>query len=379
MNNRIFLIDHQSFNSLAAYDRCMIEGIDDFEFFFFGNENNKDRPDKKNVHYYPVFRYNRYKNNILRGLSYVMSLLIIMYYGIRIRPLAIHLQWIRVWIADWTMIKIFKNCLKSKFVFTVHNLLPRNNKPQNRKHFTTLYHFADLLIAHTETTKKDLIEDFNVDPNKITVMPHGLLEVPVSDEELEESKNKYENLYGFGDKLIFAALGAQSSYKGTDLAIEAWRNNSDLVNNKNLVLLVAGKNIDLQFPKELPENIILISEMISNPDFKYLLRRTDVMVLPYRIIDQSGLLLSLIMERKPYCSTQVGELTKPFEIADVGWIIPEITSESIADTILKIAENPESIATKKANEEGWTRLQREYSWQRSNEILSDAYQKLMGA
>lgn len=376
MNKRIFLIDPQSVNSLATYDKCMIENIKNFEFFFFGNADFNEKPLNHNVRFYPVFTYTQHRNKILKGISYIFSLSLIFLHGLQIRPAIIHLQWIRIWKADWLMLKFFKKILGSKIIFTVHNILPRKRNKNCETHFKKLYNFADLLVAHTETTKRNLEKTFDIVPEKIIVMPHGVINMKVSEKDLLDSKEKFEKEYHFENKIIFGALGVQGYYKGTDLLIDAWENTEELKRNKNIILLIAGKNACSRHCAELSDNVIVLSELLSNPDFLYLMRRTDVMVLPYREIDQSGVLLSLINEHKPYCSTNVGELQRPFEIAEVGWKIPDISSISIAGILKQIVKEPASITIRKQNNKGWEKINDEYSWRKSNIILAEAYESL---
>lgn len=382
MKKRIFIVDHQSYNSLALYDRSMIQDIRDFDFYFFGNYKNQYLPKNENVRFFPVFKYNKHSNIAAKVFSYIRSLLTICFYGIKLRPSIIHLQWIRIWKFEWNMIRFFHGVLKAKTVFTVHNILPHNsliskNIKKLKSRYGKLYRYCDRLIVHTETSKKELIREFDIPADKIVVMPHGVIELPISDNEIKESAERLEKEHKFGDKLIFAALGAQSYYKGPDLLVEAWLNNPELRDNKNLILLIAGRPIDSVYPENLPDNVVIISETVSNPDFKYLMRRSDVIVLPYRAIDQSGLLLTLIMDSKPYCCTPVGELCKPIEKERIGWVIPRIDAEAIEETLLKILKDPAVIKEIQDKKESWERLQQDYSWTRSNRILDKLYNSLI--
>ena len=377
MSKIVYVIDPQSVNSLAAYDRCMLDGITDLSIHFFGNSGYNDGPLHANVKFTPVFRYGKFNNSVLKGISYLWSLLVIICYAIFERPAIAHFQWIRVWVLDWMLIQLLKKCIDTKIVFTVHNILPRKRGKNTYSRFKRLYNFADILIAHTETSKLDLETQFMLPANKIVIMPHGLIEMRVAEEKLIESEKRINEKYNLRGKTIFGALGVQSPYKGTDILIEAWTGNSVLSQRDDIILLIAGKPSDLIIPEILPKNIIVMAELLSNSDFKYLLQRTDVMLLPYRAIEQSGVLLSLIHEMKPYCCTNVGELTKPFETADVGWIIPEVTDMAISEVLEKIVNDKSIIEEKKNNVQGWRALQHIYSWNNSNRILRSIYINLL--
>lgn len=377
MKNIIYIIDPQSVNSLANYDWHMIENIIDVEIHFFGNTRYNGKDFKQNVKFTPIYKYSKYSNPVLKAISYFISLIKIFFWGIRERPKAFHMQWIRVWILDWLFIRCFKSILKTQFIFTVHNILPRNRNRKTFYHFKKLYHFSDRLVVHTETTKNDLEKKFNVSSSIIIVMPHGLLEMNISEVELKDAEQTLNEKYKFSDKIVFGALGVQSPYKGTDLLIDAWIKSKELSTSTHSILLIAGKSSGINIPDNLPNNIVIISRLLSNAEFKYLLNRTDVMVLPYREIDQSGVLLSLINEEKPYCCTRAGELSRPIEQEDIGWIIEKCDEKSIAKVLTEINNNSSSITDKKNCSEGWKNLKDKYSWKRSNEILRHLYLDLL--
>lgn len=373
MDKCIFVIDPQSVNSLARYDYCMLEKVLKPKIFFFGNKAYNDDEFNPNVRFFPIFTYTNYKNCFFKGLSYTLSLIVILIYAFRYRPAAFHMQWIRLWEIDWLFIRTLINIIGCKLIFTVHNILPRKCNAKIERRYSALYHRANKLIAHTETSKNAIIQKFSVSELNIIVMPHGILEMKVNPYELKVTEFNLEQKYKFGNKLIFSSLGVQSKYKGTDLLLKAWCSSPILMKDDNKILLIAGKPSDIDFPKSLPKNVIIIPRLLSNAEFKWLLRRTDVMVLPYRAIDQSGVLLSLIQYRKPYCATNVGELQLPLNHADVGWKIDKITAVSISKVLEKIVLNPDEIVKKKNNVHGWMELLEMNSWENSNRILSELY------
>lgn len=134
MKKIIYIIDPQSVSSLAAYDRNMLGDIKDIDIHFFGNEGYNDEPFNPNVKFYPVFKYGKYTNPLLKGVSYLWSLIIIIFHALDDRPTAAHLQWIRQWYMDWSMILLMKS-IGIKIIFTVHNILPRKRKKNTYKRF----------------------------------------------------------------------------------------------------------------------------------------------------------------------------------------------------------------------------------------------------
>ena len=83
---------------------------------------------------------------------------------------------------------------------------------------------------------------------------------------------------------------------------------------------------------------------------------TDVFLLPYKRISQSGILLSALELSIPFIVTNVGGLAEPLKIADVGWKIECCTPDAIAEVLMKLVENPYELKIKKEKTEDWERV-----------------------
>lgn len=375
--NIIYLIDPQSVNSLGVYDYEMIHGITDYKIHFWGNQDYNHRPFNTNVQFTPLFKYGRFTNPVLKGISYVLSILSIILHAFVERPKIIHIQWIRIFPIDYGMIRLLQFFLGTKIIFTVHNILPHNHGKKSLLQYNKFYHTCDCLISHTKKCKQDLVKQFNIQADKITIMPHGCLCMDISAEDILHERKKFISEYHINGKIIISALGVQSPYKGTDLLLEAWTSNPELYDNDKICLIIAGKSSGIIYPDKLPKNVITISRILSNEEFEMIMQLTDVAILPYRAIEQSGVLLTLIQKGIPYCCTQVGELAYPIQIADIGWIIKDVSSKCINETLIKVISSPEIIKQKKSNLLGWNKIRDMYSWETSNKILQKTYSELL--
>ena len=97
---------------------------------------------------------------------------------------------------------------KIPYLVTIHDLIfkrfPRNYRTLDRKIYNTKYKYAvkhsDLVIAISEQTKKDIIEFYNIDPNKIKVIYqscHKNFRIEYSNQELNLVKEKFNLPEGF--------------------------------------------------------------------------------------------------------------------------------------------------------------------------------------
>lgn len=110
------------------------------------------------------------------------------------------------------------------------------------------------------------------------------------------------------------------------------------------------------------DNVFVCDNYISNIDFQAYLEITDVLLLPYIKISQSGVLLSAIGSKIPFLVTNVGGLSEPLSVADVGWCIGEATIDNLKKKMMEIITNPNEVEIKKNNTLGWKLVQDYYNW-----------------
>lgn len=374
MKPTVFFIDPQGQSgSLGKYDYELLSRVKNCNLYYFGGKTF-DYNLSNNCKCYLWFNYSSYGNTIIKGLSYIFTMIRILVLIIAVRPKVVHMQWIRLPFFDYLYYIFIKKFFKTRIVYTVHNLLPHKIKKGDFTTYKKFYELSDNLIVHTNTAKSELSVKFKIDTKKIHVAPHGPLKFEESEEIINNEVANIDLKYNLKNKVVFSILGTQSEYKGTDLLVKAWLDSKKLRSNPHIVLVVAGKNADCFVKSNHNSNIISIDGLLSDLTFNALIRRSDVIILPYRRIEQSGVLLSFISEHVPYCTTDIGELSIPIKQENIGWIIPEVSSESIRETIEYIMDDPEGIKDKAHNIHGWQCVCKYYDWDKSAKVTEDIYQ-----
>lgn len=366
----MFYIDPQSYSNLAMYDYELLSRMQRQDIVYCCSRKY-DYREMPHVEMRPLFRYNDYRHPLLKALSYTLSMLQILWLCWMRRPRVIHVQWIRLWAVDMFVYRLIRRTTGCRIVYTAHNSLPHNAAPADRDHYLQLYRMVDHIIVHTATSRQTLMQQFGIDGSKLTVAPHGCLQPDTTQAETDACREQLLTDYPrLQHGVIFALLGVQSPYKGTDLLLRAWTESS-LANNPDVTLLVAGKQTPL-YQGPTTDNMVLINRRLDNCEFHTLLLMTDVLVMPYRAIDQSGLLLSAVATRTPFAVTPIGELTAPLTVGNVGWTIDNPDATSIARLLEQIAAHPETIQQRKNNTD-WAQVQQLYSWDTSAQITNDIY------
>lgn len=371
---RIIYINPQSMRNLAIYDYSLLSNID-ADIHYIGSTYYDYKPLPSHVHFHRYFSYNSLTHNWSKALSYILSYLRVLVLVLRLKPATIHIQWLRFPSFDVRFLGLVKRLAHCNLVFTAHNVLPHDTGERHKKNYLRWYQLLDHIIVHAKVTKEEFLSQFPEIPGqKIAVISHGILEMEIDQKALAEKAPEFEHHYQLEGQMVFSSLGYQYYYKGVDLLAEVWATTPTLRDSKNCKLLFVGKNKGVDFSVvEGIDNVMVEDRLVSNEEFHYLLSNTDVYVLPYRDISQSGVLLTAISEEIPVLVTNVGGLTEPFEVASIGWILPTADKELLREVLLHLAENPEEAQRIKKNQKNWSKVQEYYSWNRIGKLTQQLY------
>lgn len=259
--------------------------------------------------------YNTSIGKLLRVIEYILNLiyLTILVYCDKVR--VIHIQWlpliqlINSKYIELCFIKIWK-IKKVKIVYTVHNILPHDTGNKYYQTYLKVYNICDELICHTQKTANNLKDDFSIDFTKINIIPHGPLFV--SPDEINQNIARAK--LNLPDKKIVLFLGFLRPYKGVDFLLDSWRIlcEKGLIDDSLLVIVGEGKetyksSIEKLIDKyKLQDCTLTRFNFVSAEDVLLYHYAADLVVFPYKDIDQSGALYTAMATKKPIIATNVG-------------------------------------------------------------------------
>jgi glycosyltransferase involved in cell wall biosynthesis len=201
----------------------------------------------------------------------------------------VHFQWLSVQQLDGRLLPRGK-----PLVLTAHDVLPREPRPGQREAQRRLYERFDAIVAHSAHGRSRLIDELGVDAARVHVIPHGafahLAEAP-------ERPPPFQT-----DKRVVLFFGLLRPYKGIDVLLEAWRGIDDAE------LWIAGMpRMDIaELRAAAPANVRFVPRFITDTQLPPYFRRADLVVLPYREIEQSGVLFTALAFGKPLLLSDVG-------------------------------------------------------------------------
>lgn len=215
------------------------------------------------------------------------------------KPDILHFQWLPL-VEISTVERLFLKILrfvapKTRFLLTIHNIYPHDSsegyKQVYRERFSKVSPFFDKFIVHLETTKNGFCSAFGISAERVKVIHHGVLK-PKGHDSVRSKR---------GNVLRLIMYGNQSTYKGTDVFVNAMTLLPQEYKDK-VHAMVVGKTYS-DYLKELKEkkenaNIEFIPEFVSDEDLYKYIADSDIIVLPYREISQSGVLLLALSTKR---------------------------------------------------------------------------------
>jgi glycosyltransferase involved in cell wall biosynthesis len=262
----------------------------------------------------------------------------------------LHYQWLRVEDLDaWLLPRARPR------VLTAHDVLARDPRWGQHAAQRRLYHRMDAVVVHSHHGARRLQDEVGLDPETIHVIPHGafehLVEVapgPLPPElgvDLEVGAGTVSERAQRPPVVLF--FGLLRPYKGVDDLLEAW---SQAERPAGAELWIVGEplGVDVERLKARADRSVRWAlRYISTPEAVAVLRRADLITLPYREIDQSGVLFTALAFGVPLLLTAVGGFP---EIAGTGAaaLVPPRDPAALAAALTDLLNAPERLSAMSA-------------------------------
>lgn len=139
-----------------------------------------------------------------------------------------------------------------------------------------------------------------------------------------------------------------------------------------------GKNSGVDYTNiTKANNILLIDRYFTEEEHMSLFYATDVLLLPYRQISQSGVLLTALSFKLPAIVSNIGGLAETMEEANIGWVMDAVNDKALRDIMEYLYDHSEEIERVKNNGKEWDKIIKYYSWQDIGKETCKLYQTLI--
>jgi glycosyltransferase involved in cell wall biosynthesis len=274
---------------------------------------------------------------LLKGCLHFISYFRLMALLRRIRPDVIHFQWAPLPIIDLLFLPWLRRL--APLVLTVHDSSPFNNNPSARLQRLGAFRIMrafDQLIVHTEKARQAL-QARGLRASRITRIAHGVLG---AGPQVASTPAKTE---GVMTVLLFGKL---KPYKGADLLIRALAALPEPQRSRCRLQIVGKAEMDVEPLKTLAQELKVDScirwdlRFVDDAELAGIFANSDVVAMPYREIDASGVLMVALSIGRPILASRIGLFAELLEDGTHGLLVAPENPDALADAISRLLDNP---------------------------------------
>jgi glycosyltransferase involved in cell wall biosynthesis len=274
----------------------------------------------------------------------------------------VHLQWLTVAGLDAALLP------RRPRVLTVHD--PPPTAGLGLSSWRAAARRMDALVSHSEQAADRVAALARVERDRVRVIHHGAFDYLT---ELTDRRPLPAELAGVEGPVVLC-FGLIRPYKGIDVLLEAFR---DL---EGAELWVVGRAMmDVAPLRELAarcrSTVRIVPRFITDPEIPALFERADLIVLPYREADQSGVLYTALAFGNPIVATDVGGFAEVAAHRALRLVPPGDSGALAAALTELLASESERDRLAAAATEA---AAGPYSWDRAAESTIALYRELLG-
>jgi glycosyltransferase involved in cell wall biosynthesis len=279
----------------------------------------------------------------------------------------VHFQWLTVQHLDGHLLPASRSLSGGRrpLVLTAHDILPREPRTGQITAQRRLYERFDALVVHSEHGRRRLADELGIDSARVHVIPHGaFVAPPVAKSSATPPSPPFQT-----DVPVVLFFGLLRPYKGLDLLLDAWR---DIDGAELWVVGMPRMNIS-SLRAAAPPSVRFVPRFVRDAEVAAYFARADLVVLPYREIDQSGVAFTALGAGVPMLLSDVGGFP---ELAATGAARTFPAGDSIAlrDALRELLSDPGALAT--MAERAHAAASGRYSWDEVARRTLNLYESL---
>ena len=323
----------------------------------------------------------------LRVLKYYARLII---YVATPRPKLFHILWNNKFrLFDCTLLMLYYKLLGKRVVFTAHNVnagkRDENDSWLNRMSLNVQYRLSDHIFVHTDGMKSEMAFEFRIPDSKISVIPFGINNT-VPNTLLSHSQAKGQLGISKHDKVLLF-FGNIAPYKGLEYLIAAF--DELLKQDSNYRLLIVGspkgpatywnqirRGIETS---GIADRVIEKIEYVPDEETEVYFKASDVLILPYTHVFQSGVLFLGYNFGLPAIAADVGSLKEEIIEGQTGFVFKPRDSSDLAKTIRRYFTSQLFSGLDSRRPQIKEHANERNSWNKVAAITAKVYSKLLTA
>jgi len=288
------------------------------------------------AHFYMMGnRLNKSKvRTYVKGCEHTFDMERLLYLLRRWKPDIIHFQWLPFPAVDGFFLRRFSKICP--LVLTVHDTEPFHGAPSSRLQLMGLvpaFKRFDHYIVHTQYSKKALVSQLGLLEERISIIPHGVFTYYRG---LVNDLAKSCRISQLAGKKRILFFGVLKPYKGVDILLEAFSHLPQPMAKETILQIVGYPKMAVKPLKALAhrlnigDRVLWDLRFVEEVDVAAYFSQADVVVLPYRRIDQSGVLMTALAFGKPIVASRVGGFVEIIKNGIHGFLVEPGDPEALA-------------------------------------------------
>jgi D-inositol-3-phosphate glycosyltransferase len=310
-----------------------------------------------------------------RGLRYGLALGRIACRRPRRIPQIVHVHFFHALPLDFVFL-VGMRARGQRVVISAHDVCPFDAQGWGMFFVEHIYRLANRLIAHSQASH-DALLDMGIAPERVAVIPLGNY-LEYADRVQLSTAEARQQLGVPSDSPVLLFFGQIKEVKGLDVLLRAmpWLVKA----HPTIRLVIAGKvwKDDWSLYASLIDDLHLESQVdlhlhyIPDDQVSTFFAAADIVVLPYRHLYQSAVLMLTLSHGRPVVATRVGNLTEVVQDGETGYLVPPGDPEALATAILRLLAEPQ--AAEAMGRRGQALLEERYSWSRIAALTRQVYE-----
>lgn len=252
----------------------------------------------------------------------------------------LHIQWAPLPLLDRRLVERLGQ-RSVPVVFTVHDSRPYNGTRGGPVVWGLERFLAsvDALIVHTAEARERMIAAGHA-PERVHHVPSGLIDLGTAAPPRPITLDRPLELLMFG---------AIKPYKGVDILLAALARLRPRHRARLRVTIAGRVFMDLTPFRELiareglAETVVLRPGYVADAEVARLVAQADALLLPYRLIDASGVAMGAIAAGRPVVASAIPSFAELFGEGRGGILFPPEDVEALARLLAELADQPQRL------------------------------------
>jgi len=263
----------------------------------------------------------------------------------RWKPDVIHFQWLPVPAIDRFFLPQLRKI--APLVLTVHDTKPFHGAPSSRLQLIglkTAFKRFDHYIVHTQYSRETLINELMLPEERVSVIPHGVFAYYRG--LINDLEGPSQFPWPGGEKRILY-FGVLKPYKGVDILFEAFARLPARLIKDTVLQIVGYPKMPVKPLQELARRLGIENRVfwdlrfVDEKEVASYFSQADIVVLPYRRIDQSGVLMTALAFGKPIVASRVGGFAEVLKDGLHGFLVDPEDVEALAQALARLLADDE--------------------------------------